>query len=110
MLRARTSTRALLVAARLPTASRGFRGVTGLGRVLLGPPVGVARHVVMPGQKRWSSAMPGGCLEHYLQLKAAGELQEDPRQEICMKMLDDLAKDLMSYNPKMTRAAASRRI
>ena len=45
--------------------------------------------------------MPGGCLENYLQLKASGEIQEDPRQEVCMKMLDDLAKDLMSYSPKM---------
>jgi len=49
--------------------------------------------------------MPGGCLENYLQLKASGDIQEDPRQEVCMKMLDDLAKDLMSYSPKMTRAA-----
>ncbi|CAE7463951.1 Afg1l [Symbiodinium sp. CCMP2456] len=57
------------------------------------------------GQRRWSSAMPGGCLENYLQLKASGDIQEDPRQEVCMKMLDDLAKDLMSYSPKMTRAA-----
>ena len=30
---------------------------------------------------RWNSAMPGGCLEHYLKLKADGELKEDPRQE-----------------------------
>ena len=30
------------------------------------------------GQRRWSSAMPGGCLENYLQLKASGEIQEDP--------------------------------
>ncbi|CAE7536150.1 Afg1l, partial [Symbiodinium necroappetens] len=59
------------------------------------------------GQRRWSSAMPGGCLENYLQLKASGEIQEDPRQEVCMKMLDDLAKDLTSYSPKMTRAAKS---
>ena len=25
--------------------------------------------------------MQGGCLQHYLKLKAEGELKEDPRQE-----------------------------
>ena len=48
--------------------------------------------------------MPGGCLETYLQMKAKGEIQEDPRQEVCMKMLDDLAKQIENYSPKMTRA------
>ncbi|CAK9047188.1 unnamed protein product, partial [Durusdinium trenchii] len=51
-----------------------------------------------------SSPMPGGCLETYLQMKAKGEIQEDPRQEVCMKMLDDLAKQIENYSPKMTRA------
>ena len=69
-----------------------------------GPAAGYAASSTV-GQRRWSSAMPGGCLENYLQLKASGDIQEDPRQEVCMKMLDDLAKDLMSYSPKMTRAA-----
>ena len=49
--------------------------------------------------------MPGGCLEAYLEKKASGEIQEDPRQEVCMQMLDDLAKDLTSYSPRMTKAA-----
>ena len=107
MLRARAPMRALLVVGRLPAASRAFHGVTGFHHVLPGRPLKcVARPVVMPGQRRWGSPMPGGCLEHYLQLRAAGELQEDPHQEVCMNMLDDLAKDLMSYNPKMTKAAA----
>eukprot|EP00438_Fugacium_kawagutii_P011431 Skav235904 [mRNA] locus=scaffold256:178279:188756:+ [translate_table: standard] len=60
-----------------------------------------------PSFRRWSSSAPmvGGCLETYLQMKAAGEIKEDPRQEVCMKMLDDLAKQIDSYSPKMTRAA-----
>jgi len=49
--------------------------------------------------------MPGGCLEHYMKLKAQGEIQEDPRQEVCMKMLDDLGKRLVNYTPSMTKAA-----
>lgn len=49
--------------------------------------------------------MPGGCLETYLQMKANGEIQVDPRQEVCMKMLDDLAKQIDGYSPKMTRAS-----
>eukprot|EP00933_Yihiella_yeosuensis_P050176 TRINITY_DN47938_c0_g1_i1.p1 TRINITY_DN47938_c0_g1~~TRINITY_DN47938_c0_g1_i1.p1 ORF type:complete len:593 (+),score=127.47 TRINITY_DN47938_c0_g1_i1:41-1819(+) len=52
--------------------------------------------------KRRFSAMPGGCLEKYMSLKAAGEIQEDPRQEVCIKMLDDLAKKIVSYTPSMT--------
>ena len=58
-------------------------------------------------QRRWSSSspMPGGCLETYLQMKANGEIQVDPRQEVCMKMLDDLAKQIDGYSPKMTRAS-----
>eukprot|EP00434_Breviolum_minutum_P010989 symbB.v1.2.009693.t1/scaffold620.1/size179776/11 len=37
--------------------------------------------------RRWnSSAVPGGCMEHYLHLKSSGEIQDDPRQEVCMKM------------------------
>lgn len=61
-------------------------------------------------QRRWnssssSSPMPGGCLETYLQMKANGEIQQDPRQEVCMKMLDDLAKQIDGYSPKMTRAS-----
>ena len=113
MLRARAPMRALLVVGRLgrqPAASRAFHGVTGVTgfrHVLPGRPLKrVACPVVMPGQRRWGSPMPGGCLEHYLQLRAVGELQEDPHQEVCMNMLDDLAKDLMSYNPKMTKAVA----
>lgn len=42
-------------------------------------------------------------MEHYLHLKSSGEIQEDPRQEVCMNMLDDLAKHLESYSPKMAR-------
>ena len=38
-------------------------------------------------------------------MKANGEIQEDPRQEVCMKMLDDLAKQIDGYSPKMTRAS-----
>lgn len=49
--------------------------------------------------------MPGGCLETYLQMKANGEIQQDPRQEVCMKMLDDLAKQIDGYSPNMTRAS-----
>ena len=55
-------------------------------------------------------------------MKASGEIQSDPRQaawsillyrnlfqrsflkEVCMKMLDDLAKQIEGYSPKMTRA------
>ncbi|CAJ1387905.1 unnamed protein product [Effrenium voratum] len=57
-------------------------------------------------QRRWNSSPPlsGGCLEKYGELKTKGEIQEDPRQEVCMKMLDDLAKQLEGYSPKMTRA------
>ena len=61
----------------------------------------------LQAQRRWSSSspMPGGCLETYLQMKANGEIQVDPRQEVCMKMLDDLAKQIDGYSPKMTRAS-----
>lgn len=64
-----------------------------------------------PSFRRWNSSsssapMVGGCLETYLQMKAAGEIKEDPRQEVCMKMLDDLAKQIDSYSPKMTRASS----
>ena len=38
-------------------------------------------------------------------MKANGEIQVDPRQEVCMKMLDDLAKQIDGYSPKMTRAS-----
>jgi len=38
-------------------------------------------------------------------MKANGEIQQDPRQEVCMKMLDDLAKQIDGYSPKMTRAS-----
>jgi len=55
--------------------------------------------------QRAFSAMPGGCLEHYLKLKAEGSIQPDDRQEVCMKMLDDLAKRLVNYTPAMTKAA-----
>lgn len=55
--------------------------------------------------RRSFSAMHGGCLEHYMKLKAEGSIQEDPRQEVCMKMLDDLAKRLVHYSPAMTKAA-----
>lgn len=44
-------------------------------------------------------------MEHYLQLKSSGDIQEDPRQEVCMKMLDDLAQQLEGYSPKMTRVS-----
>lgn len=40
-----------------------------------------------------------------MQLKAQGAIQPDDRQEVCMKMLDDLAKRLQSYSPAMTKAA-----
>lgn len=36
------------------------------------------------------------------------EIQEDPRQEVCMKMLDDLARHLEGYSPKMQRAKAQK--
>lgn len=54
---------------------------------------------------RGFSAMPGGCLEHYQSLKAAGQIQEDPRQEVCIKMLDDLGKKVVSYTPSMSKAS-----
>eukprot|EP00435_Cladocopium_sp_Y103_P045924 s341_g13.t1 len=71
---------------------------------------GVPLQPLQPLQRRWSSSgssspMPGGCLENYLQMKANGEIQVDPRQEVCMKMLDDLAKQIDGYSPKMTRAS-----
>eukprot|EP00928_Gymnodinium_smaydae_P093890 TRINITY_DN7824_c0_g1_i1.p1 TRINITY_DN7824_c0_g1~~TRINITY_DN7824_c0_g1_i1.p1 ORF type:complete len:598 (-),score=159.47 TRINITY_DN7824_c0_g1_i1:42-1784(-) len=55
--------------------------------------------------RRGFCAMPGGCLEHYMKLKEEGKIQPDPRQEICMKMLDDLAKRVVNYTPSMNKAA-----
>jgi len=45
--------------------------------------------------------MSGGPLEAYLTLKRAGEIREDPRQEVCMKMLDDLAQQVAHYQPRL---------
>eukprot|EP00928_Gymnodinium_smaydae_P093898 TRINITY_DN7824_c0_g7_i1.p1 TRINITY_DN7824_c0_g7~~TRINITY_DN7824_c0_g7_i1.p1 ORF type:complete len:485 (-),score=70.17 TRINITY_DN7824_c0_g7_i1:248-1702(-) len=56
------------------------------------------------GSRRFSSAIPGGCYEHYMSLKASGKIKEDPRQEVCIKMLDDLAKQVANYYPSMARA------
>jgi len=66
---------------------------------------GVVRRNV-PVTCRRAFASQGGCLERYMKMKNAGEIQEDPRQEVCMKMLDDLAKDVVNYRPSM-RAKSS---
>jgi len=39
-----------------------------------------------------------------MQLVASGEITQDSTQEVCMGMLDDLAKDLVKYTPRRTRA------
>ena len=67
-------------------------------------PAAVFAATTIVRQKRFLSALPGGCLESYLKLKASGDIQADPRQEDCMKMLDGLAGNLESYSPKMARA------
>mmetsp|Transcript_34637 Transcript_34637/g.80875 ORF Transcript_34637/g.80875 Transcript_34637/m.80875 type:complete len:454 (-) Transcript_34637:227-1588(-) len=54
-----------------------------------------------------TQAAPGGCLERYLRMKKTGDIQEDPRQEVCMKMLDDLAKDIVNYTPRRARCLPS---
>ena len=86
----------------LPRAQPHARAASGL---LWGAPAANGRLALGSG-RRWSSSAPmsGGCLEKYRELKTKGEIQEDPRQEVCMKMLDDLAKQLEGYSPKMTRA------
>jgi len=39
-----------------------------------------------------------------MKLVASGEIQQDSNQEVCMGLLDDLAKDLVNYTPRRTRA------
>ncbi|CAK0861899.1 unnamed protein product, partial [Prorocentrum cordatum] len=64
-----------------------------------GPPAAAAgcpRSFGAPAGARRAAAAPGGCLEHYLKLRAGGSIQEDPR----MGMLDELQRTLASYSPK----------
>lgn len=61
------------------------------------------RHVA--GARRGYTGMPGGCYEHYMKLKASGDIKPDARQEVCIEMLDDLGSRIVNYTPSMARAA-----